>query len=188
MRFGSSGSWKASLEVIASSMPGRSAGKVGRPPVAMRTLSAVIGLAIGRRGDRVRILQVRPLRMDEVGAGVTQIGYIDARQPGDLDVLGLEELRPVEGSLPHRPAEARRRLEMVRKFAGVDHEFLGHAATNDAGAADPVFLGHGDTRSVERRQATGPHATGAGPDDKQVVVVFWPQRASFVSRIERRDA
>ena len=71
-----------------------------------------------------------------------------------------------------RPAEALGGLEGGGELAGVDHELLGHAAANDAGAADAVFLGDGDAGSGQRRHPRGPHSAGAGADDEEVVVVL----------------
>ncbi len=120
--------------------------------------------------DRVRILEHGPA-VEQVGAGLLQVGDIDARQPGNLDVLALDEARPVERGLRRRPAVALGQGEVLGEFGRIDHELLGHAAADHAGAADAVFLGHGDARAGHGGQARGAHAARSGADDKQVVVV-----------------
>ena len=47
----------------------------------------------------------------KVGAGILQIGDVDAREPGDLDILGGQEPLPVEGGGAVAPAVAFRSLE-----------------------------------------------------------------------------
>jgi len=62
-------------------------------------------------------------------------------------------------------------MELVSEVAGHDHEFLRHAAADDAGAADPMLLGDGHALAAKRGQARRPDAARAGADDEQVVVV-----------------
>ena len=71
---------------------------------------------------------------------------------------------------PTCPAEAARVLEVVGEAAGIDEELLGHAAADDAGAAEPVLLGDGDLGAVARRNARRAHAARAGADHEQVEV------------------
>ncbi len=153
---------------MASSIPGIG-GSDGRAPVAISTLSTANALVAVGELHRVRVLQLGP-GVDEVGAGVLQVGDVDAREPGDLDVLGLEEAGPVERRPDFRPAEALGGLERRRELAGVDHELLRHAAADHAGAADPVLLGDPDAGARHRRHPRRPHAARAGADDEEVVV------------------
>ena len=56
-------------------------------------------------------------------------------------------------------------------MGAVDEQFLGHAAADHAGAADPIFLGDGDAGAVRGRDPRRAHAARAGADDEQVIVV-----------------
>ena len=51
------------------------------------------------------------LAVDQLGAGVLQVADIDAGEPRNLDVLGHQELRPVEPCLSDLPAIAPGRVE-----------------------------------------------------------------------------
>ena len=57
------------------------------------------------------------------------------------------------------------------ELRGIDHELLGHAAADHAGAADPVLLGDRRRWRRQRGQPRGAHAARAGADDEEVVVV-----------------
>ena len=50
----------------------------------------------------------------------------------------------------HGPAIAGRILEMLGKLRGVDQQLLRHAAADDAGAAEAVFLGDADALAERR--------------------------------------
>ena len=119
------------------------------------------GVGVGQTGSR----------MHQVGPGVLEIGDVDARQSGYLDVFGVAEGVPVETCLAVRPAEAFGSLESLRELTGVNHEFLWDTASDDAGAADTVFFGDGHAGAAHRREPRRPHPARAGPDDEQVVVV-----------------
>ena len=120
--------------------------------------------------DRVGVLQPGAA-VDQLGARLAQIGDIDAGQPGDLDVLGLEEALPVEGRALDVPAIALSDFQRVADLGGHDHEFLGHTAPDDTGAAHPVLLGDGHFLARQGRQPRRPHPARARTDDKEVVVV-----------------
>src|SRR5581483_10228034 len=64
---------------------------------------------------------------------------------------------------------------------GVDEELLGHAAADDAGAAEAVFLRDRHLGAMPRGDAGGAHASRAAADDEEVVVelAHWPVRASI---------
>jgi hypothetical protein len=47
---------------------------------------------------------------------------------------------------------------MLWKLRGVDEELLGHAAADDAGAAEAVFLGDRDPLAQRRGEPPGAHA------------------------------
>ena len=86
-----------------------------------------------------------------------QVADVDAVEPVDLLVLVGKQRRPVEGRLRQAPAETRRVFEAFGEMAGIDEEFLRHAAANDAGAADPVLLGHHHLGTELRSHARGTH-------------------------------
>ncbi len=95
---GQLGRWKASFEVMACSMPGRSCGIHGRPPVAIRILSAVTVCAWPLDLDGVGVDQRGALPWTSSAPAFCRLADVDARQPGDLVVLGRQEARPVEAS------------------------------------------------------------------------------------------
>ena len=126
--------------------------------------------------------------LDQLDAGIGQIAGINAGQAADLVILGGNQLFPAEGGLADRPAIAFGQLEGLGELAGIDQEFLGHAAADDAGAARPVLLGDRDLPGpVHLGHAGRPHPAGAGTNDEKVVVKFghacaphlreWPVRA-----------
>ncbi len=101
------------------------------------------GLVLADQFDGVGVAKLGP-GMRQLGAGVGEIADVDPRQPGDLHVLLLQEGLPVEAEvLEARPAVALGHVDLVADLRGVDHELLGDAAADHAGAAHPVLLGHG---------------------------------------------
>ena len=120
--------------------------------------------------DRVRILDHRAA-LDDLDAGLLEVGAVGRLEPRDLLVLVGDERRPVEGRRRHRPAEARGIGELVGKPRGVDEELLRHAAADHAGAADPILLGDHHLGAVTRGDPGRAHAAGAGADDEEVDVV-----------------
>uniref|UniRef100_A0A0N4ZIZ6 PE-PGRS family protein n=1 Tax=Parastrongyloides trichosuri TaxID=131310 RepID=A0A0N4ZIZ6_PARTI len=129
------------------------------------------GLVFADDFDGVGVLQ-DSAAVDQIDARLGQVGGVDARQAGDLDVLGLQEGRPVEFRIVEGPAVALGDLQRVADFRGHDHELLGHAAADDAGAADPVFLGHSHLLAAQGGQARRADPAGTGADDEEVVVVL----------------
>ena len=111
----------------------------------------------------------RPL-LDQLRAGGLEIGAIGGRQAGDLLLLGRNEARPVESGFAHTPAKPGRVGEFVGEAARVDVEFLGNAAANDAGAADPALLRHDGFRAVAGRDPRCADPAGPGADDEEVDV------------------
>ena len=69
-----------------------------------------------------------------------------------------------------RPAKAFGVGEFFREMAGIDEEFLRHAAADDASAADPVLFGDRDARARARRHARRAHAAGTAADHEQIIV------------------
>jgi hypothetical protein len=127
-------------------------------------------IAIGRRtgrdedhlrGHQAAIAEAHLVRAFERGAGLDQLGPgaleiadIGRVQRVDHPVLAGDEGRPVEARrLGQRPAEAAGVLELLGEARGIDEQLLGHAAADDAGAADAVRLGHHHLRAMLRGDA-----------------------------------
>ena len=106
--------------------------------------------------------------VDDLDAGLLEIGPVDALEPVDLLVLVADQGRPVEAGLAEAPAEALRIVEIVGEAAGIDQQLLRHAAADHAGAADPILFRQHDLRAVSRRDPRRAHAAGAASDHKEV--------------------
>ena len=78
--------------------------------------------------------------------------------------------RPVETRLADAPAIAGGVAKIVGEPAGVDQQFLGHAAADDAGAADAEFLGDHRARAVAGGDPRRAHAARSRADDEQINV------------------
>src|SRR3546814_12479907 len=52
----------------------------------------------------------------------------------------------------------------------VNEQFLGHAAADDTGAADPILLRHRDARAVRGRDTRGADAARTRADDDEIIV------------------
>ena len=89
--------------------------------------------------------------------GALEIGAVDARQAGNFLFLGRDEPLPVKNRLLRdRPAEAGRILEIIGEAAGIGVELLGHAAADDAGAADAKLFGDHHPRAIAGGDPPGP--------------------------------
>ena len=124
-----------------------------------------------REINGVRILQ-HGAAFDDLHARIVQIADVDTVQPVDFAILVGKQRLPVETRLADLPAEARRFLELLGKMAGIDEELLRYAATNDAGAANAIFLGHRHFRAMAGGHTAGTYTTGAGSDHKEVIVIL----------------
>ena len=129
------------------------------------------------RGDLTTVSEAHLMSADYFGplfdrfdARVSQIRAIGLREAGDLLLLGGDELRPFETRLAHAPSKTLGVAKSVRETAGVDEQFLGHAAADDAGSADPGFLGDHCSRAMAGRDPGGAHAPGSRADDEQIHV------------------
>ena len=120
--------------------------------------------------ERVRIDEGRPGLEHRHLVAVERV-QIDAVQPVDLAQHIVAQRRPVERLALDLPAEAPRIDQILGKMRAIDEQLLGHAAADDAGAADAIFLGDGDARAMPRRNPRRPHPAGAGTDDEQVEVI-----------------
>ena len=118
-----------------------------------------------RAGDLGTLLEDRHLvAFERVG-----IGALDP-----LDVLQhiVAQRDPVEGRVLGRPAEIARVLQVLGEMRAVDEHLLGHAAADDAGSADAVFLGHRHLRAMRRRHTAGAHAPRARADGEKVEIIL----------------
>ena len=107
---------------------------------------------------------------DDLHARLFQIGGIGGFEPGDFLFLVGHQGGPIEAGVD-LPAEARGDVEHVAETGGIDIELLGHAATNDAGAADAKFLDDGDPGAIGGRHARGAHPAGAGSDNDKIIAI-----------------
>ena len=124
-----------------------------------------------RQRQRMRVLEHRA-RLDDLGAGLLEVGRIGRLQARDLLVLVGDQRRPVERARRDRPAEAGRVLDLLMHMRGIDQELLRHAAADHAGAADPVLLRHQHARAVAGGDPRGAHAARTATDDEQVDVAI----------------
>ena len=170
MRSGSCRRWKASFEVMACSTPAIALLRTRRRPGGDQDIAGGDGSAVGLEQDRVAVAQ-HGARGEELDAGVSSVAFVDSLEAGDLLILVGDQRRPVEAHAGGRPAEADRILEGVGEAAGIDQQLLRHAAADDAGAADPVLLGHRHLGAMAGGNPRRPHAARAGADDEEVVVV-----------------
>src|SRR5207248_1821663 len=72
----------------------------------------------------------------------------------------------------HGPAVTGSIFELGTKPRRIDQEFLGHAAADDAGTAEPIFLGHHDAGAVLGGNARRTHAARSAANDEKIDVVF----------------
>ena len=167
MRLGSSGRWKASLELMANSRPGIS-GTTGR--AAGRHQDLVGGDRLAGDLDRVAVHQPAAPHV-QLHAGALEQADVDAVQA--IDLLGdvVAQRRPGVRRFGQGPAKGRGVLELVRELGAVDQELLRHAAADHAGAADAEILADADARAVAGGDARGAHAARAGANHEQVVVI-----------------
>ena len=86
-------------------------------------------------------------RLDQLRAGLGEIGAVDPLQPRDLLVLVGDQRRPVELRRSDAPAVGGAILEVLAELRRIDEELLRNAAADDAGAADPVGFRDGNART-----------------------------------------
>jgi len=98
--------------------------------------------------------------------GTVETSGVGGFEPRDLPVLVRDQRSPIEGGALHRPAESSCILELIREAGCVDEQLLRHAAPDDTGAADPVFLGEHDLGAVGGRDARSLDAARAAADDE----------------------
>src|SRR5262249_16298138 len=119
--------------------------------------------------DGVAIHQPAAAHM-QLHAGAIEQSEIDAVQSIDLLLDIVAQGRPGMGRARGGPAVSHGVLELVGKLRTIDEEFLGHAAPDHAGAADPVILKNAHARAVAGRDPRGPHAARTCADDEKVVI------------------
>ena len=101
----------------------------------------------GERGALVEYLDI--MVFERVG--------VDAVEAIDIRKNGIAQRNPVERRALDVPAELLCVLEVLGKARSIDEHLLGHAATDHAGSADPVFLRHGNLRTMGSRDPAGAH-------------------------------
>src|SRR3546814_18708482 len=75
--------------------------------------------------------------------------------------------RPVELAVGHLPAETAGIGDILGEMGAVDEQFLGHAAANDAGAANIVLFGDRHPGAVGGGNARGTPAARTTPAAQQ---------------------
>jgi hypothetical protein len=100
----------AQLRAREVRLPGPAAG--GDQDLAGGVAAGVLGAFLGQHLDGVRVDDLGAA-VQQVGAGLLQVGDVDPRQPGDLDVLVVQEALPVEAGLADRPAIALGGLQLA---------------------------------------------------------------------------
>ena len=109
---------------------------------------------------------------------------VSALEPADLRKHIVAQDRPVEALLRNVPAEHRRIVEVLGEVRAVNEQLLGHAAADDASAADLILLGDRHPRAVSGRHARRAHTAGAGADHEQVEVCHQMPALSISARVD----
>ncbi len=140
------------------------------------------------RGDRTAIGQPHRLWPGEGRAlvedfhrmAVQRVG-IGLVEPVDLGQHIIAQPRPIKAQIGHIPAEIARVRQILGKMGAIDEQLLGHAAANDAGAADAEFLGNRHPRAVRGGDPRGAHPARSGANHEQVIVEIGHQ-SSFTAK------
>ena len=131
-----------------------------------------LGAELAARGEANRI---RPGQLGALGedldAIVGQGVGIGLLQPPDFGEDVVAQHRPAEATVGNVPAEHRRIVQILGEMGTEDEQFLGHAATDDAGAANFIFLGDGDPGAMGGGDPGRAHPARTSADDEQVIVV-----------------
>jgi hypothetical protein len=114
-------------------------------------------------------------------AGTVEISGVGGFESCDLPLLVRDQRSPIEAGALHRPTESSSILELVREAGCVDEQLLRHAAPDDTGAADPVFLGENDLGAVGGRDARSPDAARAAADDEEVDVLHVEPQIALIA-------
>ncbi len=109
---------------------------------------------------------------DDLHAGLAERRAIGRFEPRDLAILVGDQRRPIERGLRHGPAEAGGILEFAAEARRIDQKLFRHAAADDAGAAEAIFLGDHDARAMLGGDARGAHAARTAADDEKIDVVI----------------
>ena len=137
-------------------------------------------------GDGVRILELGPA-FDKVDACAVQHAQIDAVEAVDLAVLVGDQGGPVEARTLDLPAVARGVLDVLGKMGAVGQQLLGHAAADDAGTTDPVFLTDTSAGAVHGSAAAGRDTARAGADDEEIEIVCAHQMPALQRYLTSRN-
>src|SRR3546814_15215927 len=92
---------------------------------------------------------------------------IKTLEPVDLGEHIVAQHRPVELAVGDVPAELARVVDILGEMRAVNEQFLGHAAADDTGAADPILLRHRHARAVRGPDAHAAAAPRTRPRDTE---------------------
>ena len=102
---------------------------------------------------------------------------VEPLQPVDFAQHIVAQRRPFKAAVGDVPAKAARILQILGEMRAIDQQLLGHAAANDAGAADAKLLGHRDLRPMRCGDTRRAHAARSCTDDEKVEIKLahaWP--------------
>ena len=80
--------------------------------------------------------------------------------------------RPIDASLPNRPAKRGRVLEILAEMGSIHEQFFRNTADVDTGAAQISLFRHRDFGAIAGRHAASAHPTRAGADGEEVEIVL----------------
>ncbi len=103
---------------------------------------------------------------------VVQRLRVEAAQAGHFGQHVVTQGRPIELRVFHVPAETTRVFKVFREMRAVHQQLLGHAAANDAGAADAILLGDCNSGAMGRGHARRTHTAGTGTDYQKIIVAL----------------
>src|SRR5580704_8145376 len=110
--------------------------------------------------------------LDDFDAGLGEGSAIGGFEAGNFTVFVGDQRRPVERGMRHGPAEAGGVLKLAVKARRIDQKLLRHAATDDAGAAEAIFLRDHDARAMLGGNARGAHPARPASNDEKIDLVI----------------
>src|SRR5690606_30187280 len=124
------------------------------------------------RADEPAGMGVDELRacLEDLRAGILQSQAIEPFEAANFPILCGNQLFPVEACFAHLPAESGRVLEMFGELRCIDEQLFRHAAANDAGSPEPVFLRNRHPLAEGSREPSRPDTAGTSADHEKVVV------------------
>ena len=110
--------------------------------------------------------------VDDLHAVVLESVLVEAVQTIDVAKDIVAQLDPVESRVFDSPAEFLAVLQILGEMRAIDEHFLGNAATDDTGAADPILLCHGNLRPMRSGHARGAHSARSGANGEEIIIIF----------------